>query len=309
MIRSEIAVLGAGAIGRGWAALAAARGLPVALHDPDARTLKWARTEVQARVDRLLRLGRADAGLAREGLAALRTTQALADAVAQAARVIEAAPEDLAVKWPLLRDAEDGAPDDALLLSSSSGFRAAQLGSLMRRPGRLVVAHPLHPVELIPVVEVVAGPGTDPAAVLQARDFIERLGQQPILLRREIPGNAVGRLAAAVWRESIDLVLEGVLDVADLDRLVAHGPALGWAAAGPHLTYHLAGGEAGIEGFVDHLQPTMERWWQGLATWTTLDDDRRRRLVAAVTAAYGPRTPELERQRDDRLGAIRRAQG
>lgn len=309
MIRSEIAVLGAGAIGRGWAALAAARGLAVALHDPDARALKWARADIEERVDRLVRLGRADATPAREGLAALRTTQALADAVAQAARVIEAVPEDLAIKWPLLRDAEAGAPDDTLLLSSSSGFRAAQLGSLMRRPGRLVVTHPLHPVELIPVVEVLAGPGTDPIAADQARQFLGRLGQQPILLRRDVPGNAVGRLAAAVWRESIHLVLEGVLDAGDLDRLVANGPALGWAAAGPHLTYHLAGGDAGLEGFLDHLQPTMERWWQALASWTTLDDDQRRRLVAAVAAAYGPRTPELERQRDDRLGAIRRAQG
>src|SRR5207248_5713788 len=84
---------------------------------------------------------------------------------------------------------------------------------------------------------------TSAATITRAVEYLRSLGRYPIVLKKAIPGYVVGRVAAAVWRECIDLVLKGVISVDDLDRAVSLGPGIGWAAAGPHLTYHLASGE------------------------------------------------------------------
>jgi 3-hydroxyacyl-CoA dehydrogenase len=117
----------------------------------------------------------------------------------------------------------------------------------------------------------------------------------------------VGRIGAAVWRECIDLVLQGVIDVDELDRAVSLGPALGWAAAGPHLTYHLAAGDSGVTAFLQHLLATFESWWSQLPTWHRLEPEQQRALTHSVERAYKGKVKELREARDRRLGAILRA--
>jgi 3-hydroxybutyryl-CoA dehydrogenase len=117
----------------------------------------------------------------------------------------------------------------------------------------------------------------------------------------------VGRIAAAVWRQCIDLVLEGVIDVDELDRAVSLGPALGWAAAGPHLTYHLAAGDGGVTLFLQQLLATFESWWAHLATWQRLEPEQQRALINSVERAYKHKLGTLREARDRRLGAILRA--
>lgn len=302
-----LAVLGAGEVGRGWAALAAAHGRAVGLHDPDAPTLAAAMLDIQNRVARLLDNGLASAAPAHLGLARLRTHATVAEAVTGADWVVEAAPESAAAKRELLATAEG--PSGPILASSSSGLHASALSDGLRHPERLLVVHPLVPVELIPVVELIPGPATDPSVAAAVCEELTALGRVPILLRREVPGNAVGRIAAAVWRECIDLVLDGVLDVEQMDRLMAEGPALGWAAGGPHLTYELAASGGGLEGFLEHLQPTFEAWWRVLSARTTLDEAARERLVTLVSETYSERRDLLRRARDQRLVALATAIG
>jgi len=110
-----------------------------------------------------------------------------------------------------------------------------------------------------------------------------------------------------VWRQCIDLVLEGVIDVDELDRAVSLGPALGWAAAGPHLTYHLAAGDGGVTLFLQQLLATFESWWGQLATWQRLEPEQQRALINAVQRAYQNKLGTLREARDRRLGAILRA--
>jgi 3-hydroxybutyryl-CoA dehydrogenase len=117
----------------------------------------------------------------------------------------------------------------------------------------------------------------------------------------------VGRIAAAVWRECIDLVLTDVIAVDDLDRAVSLGPALGWAAAGPHLTYHLAAGDGGVNAFLQHLLASFEGWWGQLATWQRLEPEQQRALTHEVERAYKGKVEELREARDRRLSAILRA--
>ena len=300
----RLAVIGSGEVGAGWAALAVAHGGTVTMHDRDEAALEHGVESARARVRAMVSHGLAETGAARRGMAALAPRARLDDAVTDAEWIIEAVPESLAAKQDLLLRAERAAGSEAVIASSSSGLHASALSAQLDRPQRMLVVHPMVPVELIPVVEVIPGPQTAPGVVDLLRAELVRLGRVPIVLRREVPGNAVGRIAAAVWRECIDLVLEGVLDAADVDRLVAEGPCLGWAAGGPHLTYELAAGDAGTPAFLDHLLPTFESWWRALSTRTTLDAAERDRLATLVAAAYPAPRPALREHRDERLIAL-----
>lgn len=300
----RLAVLGAGEVGTGWAALALAAGRRVTMFDPDARALERALEAARTRAAALAEAGLAPTGAAYAGDGRLEASATLEKAAADADWIMDATPESAAGKRAVLVRAEAAAGPHAVLATSSSGLHASTLGATLQRPARLLVVHPLVPVELIPVVEVVPGPGTAPEVVQVVRDELTALGRVPIVLRREVSGNAVGRIAAAVWRECIDLVLEGVLDPAEADRLVAEGPCLGWAAGGPHLTYELAAGRGGMEGFLAHLLPTVEDWWAALSARTTLTDAERVRLTALVEGAYGGDIESLRERRDRRLAGL-----
>ncbi len=303
----SVAIVGAGVIGRGWAALAASHGWPVAIFDTDVHATDAAMTEIQGRVRALVSLGRAPAPLAEAGLARLRAGRSLLQACGDAQWIIEAAVEDLAHKQRIFENIEGVARGDAIISSSSSGFTVTEMGSRCRDQQRLVLTHPLNPPELIPLIEVVPGKFTSQGTVDQACAWLRALDRLPVALKREVPGNVVGRVAAAVYRECIDLVLEGVLDVDEIDRAVSLGPSLGWAAAGPHLSYHLGAGEGGLEAFLQHLLKTFELWWDGLAKWTRLEPEQVRTLTAEVEKAYGKKLEQIRGPRDRRLASILKA--
>ncbi len=224
----KVAVIGAGDIGCGWAALCAAAGWPVMIFDASARGLERAATDVPRRARALVALGRATQGIVERGLLELQQGRSLLHAVQDADWVMEAINEDLVAKQRLFHAIEDVAGPEALVTSSSSGIPPTELFARCRRQDRCLVAHPLNPPELIPLVELVPGAQTTAAMVARAHDYLRALGRMPIVLKKPVPGYVVGRIAAAVWRECIDLVLTGVIAVDDLDRAVSLGPALGW---------------------------------------------------------------------------------
>ncbi len=298
----KVTVIGAGDIGCGWAALCVAAGWPVTLFDASAQGLERAEAEVPHRARALVEQGRASQGIVERGLLEFVQARSLLQAVKDADWVAEAIAEDLLAKQRLFESIEQVAGHEALLTSSSSGLPPGDIFARCRRQDRCLVAHPLNPPELIPLVELVPGPRTTQAAVARAQDYLRSLGRMPILLKKAVPGYVVGRIAAAVWRQCIDLVLEGVIDVDELDRAVSLGPALGWAAAGPHLTYHLAAGDGGVTLFLQ-----QEDWWGQLATWQRLEPEQQRALINAVQRAYQNKLGTLREARDRRLGAILRA--
>ncbi|HEY3279913.1 MAG TPA: 3-hydroxyacyl-CoA dehydrogenase family protein [Gemmatimonadales bacterium] len=304
----KVAVIGAGDIGSGWAALCASAGWPVAMFDMNPRTTERAFHEVPRRARALVALERATQGIVERGLLEFTQARSLLQAVKDADWVIEAISEDILAKQKLLESIELVASPDALLTSSSSTLTPSDIFGRCRRLDRCLVAHPLNPPELIPLVELVPSPRTSPAALERAQGYLRSLGRMPILVRKAVPGYVVGRIAAAVWRECIDLVLNGVIDVADLDRAVSLGPALGWAAAGPHLTYHLASGDGGVTAFLQHLLAAFEGLWEGnLANWRKLEPEQQRALTQAIERAYSGQVEMLRGARDRRLSAILRA--
>ncbi len=307
-IPRKVAVIGAGDIGVGWAALCASAGWPVAIFDLNPATMERASIEVERRTRALVALDRAPESIVERGLTELVRAQFLSEAVQDADWIIEAIHEDVVAKQKLLAGIEQQAGDDALISSSSSGLPPTEIFARMRRIDRCLVTHPLNPPELIPLVEVVPAEGrTSPASMNRAVEYLRSLGRFPIVLKKSIPGYVVGRVSAAVWRECIDLVLRGVISVDDLDRAVSLGPAIGWAAAGPHLTYHLAAGEGGIRGFTQHLLASFESSWQQLAHWAQLDSDQQRALIQSIERAYKGKVEFLREARDRRLSAILKA--
>jgi hypothetical protein len=165
----------------------------------------------------------------------------------------------------------------------------------------VLIAHPLDPVELMPVVEIVPGPTTEPDCVEDVRFWLSMLGRAPIVLRREAPGYIVGRIAAAVWRECIALLLEGVMDVEDVDRAVSVGPALAWAAAGPILERELAAGAEGTEMFLSRTLAELEERWKTLSKIEHIEPEERIRLLKMIDKAYAAHLPTLEEARAQRL--------
>jgi 3-hydroxyacyl-CoA dehydrogenase len=303
----SIAVVGAGVIGRGWAALAAAQGWPVAILDTDPRAADAAMIEIPSRVRALIALGRASPDAAERGLGALRAGRSLLEACGDADWVIEAITEDLGAKQRLFENFDGIATRAAVISSSSSGFPMSETGARCRDQRRLVVTHPLNPPELIPLVEVVPGKFTAKETVEMVSSWLRALGRIPIALNREVPGNVVGRISAAVYRECIDLALTGVIDIDQIDRAVSLGPSLGWAAAGPHLTYHLGAGDKGLSAFLQHLLQSFEMWWGSLAQWTKLEPEQVRALTTQVEKAYGSKLGEIREARDRRLASFLKA--
>ena len=303
----KVTVIGAGDIGCGWAALCVAAGWPVTLFDASAQGLERGAADVPQRARALVEQQRASQGIVERGLLEFVQARSLLQAVKDADWVIEAIPEDLMAKQRLFDSIEQVAGHEALLTSSSSGLPPGDVFARCRRQDRCLVAHPLNPPELIPLVEVVPEARTSPASITRAVDYLRTLGRFPIVLKKAIPGYVVGRVSAAVWRECIDLVLRGIISVDDLDRAVSLGPAIGWAAAGPHLTYHLAAGEGGIRYFTQQLLASFESWWQQLAHWAQLDPEQQRALIQSIEKSYKGKVEFLREARDRRLSAILKA--
>jgi 3-hydroxypropionate dehydrogenase (NADP+) len=302
----KVAVVGMGEAGRGWAALCVAAGWPVALYDNEAQSVHDAPGEVAARARSLIALQRASSDDVENGIASLQVGRSLLQACGDATWVIEAVREDLRVKQKVFESIESVASKARIVSSSSAGLAAKDIAARCFRQERCLVAHPIYPVELMPLVELAPSPHTEGTLVELLKGWLRALGRIPVTINKHVPGNVADRIAAAVWREAIDLVLSGVIDVDDLDRAVSLGPALGWAAGGPHLSYSLASGKHGLEGFLQKILHTYEATWADLATWSSLEPDQQHKLVNAIDKAYRESIVKIRPARDRRLSGILR---
>lgn len=298
---STIAVIGAGTIGASWSAWYLARGFAVRLSDPDPSRHGFVQNYVASAWPALAKTGATGSAALAQRLTQLSFHDHVEDAVQNADFVQENAYERLDLKQALLARIDAALAPDRIVASSTSGFGATALQRDMLQPGRLVIGHPFNPPHLIPLVEVVGGQRTDEAAIEWALAFYRAVGKKPIRIRKEVPGHLANRLQAALWREAVHLVAEGVASVEDVDAAVAYGPGLRWALMGPHLTFHLGGGEGGMRHFVDHLGPPVESWWADLGR-PHLTPQIKDKLVAGMAEAVrGQSVATLSAERDRKL--------
>lgn len=293
----RVGIVGTGLIGSSWAALFLARGLDVVATDPAPQAELRLREYVTRAWPALVKLGLAkDASLER-----LHFNADLNAALSDIDFVQENGPEQEAFKVKLFAELDDIAPAHAVLASSSSGLMMSRIQQRCRRPERCVIGHPFNPPHLIPLVEVVGGAATSLATIEHAEKFYTRMGKRTIRLNKEVPGHVANRLQAALWREVVHLVDQGVISVSDADVAVSAGPGLRWSVMGPNLLFHLGGGQGGIEHFLAHLSGPFSRWWDDLGQ-PVLTPELKDRLIEGVKAEAAGRTiAELEKQRDDLL--------
>ncbi len=235
---TRIAVIGAGLIGRAWSIVFARAGFEVALWDPDAAAVPAARDFIAARLPEL-----ADAGLLAEApaavLARLRQAATLAEAVAGVAHVQENGPERVADKQALFAELDRLAAPETILASSTSGIPASAFTEHLPGRARCLVAHPVNPPYLIPLVELCPAPWTAPASVAATRALMERAGQVPVTVNHELPGFVLNRLQGALLAETFRLLAQDAISPEDLDATVKHGLGLRWSFMGPLETIDL----------------------------------------------------------------------
>jgi 3-hydroxyacyl-CoA dehydrogenase len=297
----HVAVIGAGTIGASWAAYFLSRGFSVTASDPAANGEEFIKGYIATAWLALTRLGLAPGASADR----LRFERDPVAAVKGAEFVQESAPEREDMKVDLFERLDRALPPEVILASSSSGILISKIAARCRHPERCVIGHPFNPPHMIPLVEVVGGERTAPATIERALAFYREIGKRPIHIRKEVPGHLVNRLQAALWREAIHLVAEGVASVADVDAGIAYGPGLRWAIMGPHLTFHLAGGVGGMTHFMPHLGVPLARdWWPALGNPQLTPAVQKQIIDGVAEEAAGRGIPELAAERDRCLIAI-----
>jgi 3-hydroxyacyl-CoA dehydrogenase len=256
----RIAIVGTGVIGASWTAQYLARGFDVIATNPDSKAESKLRNYIDAAWKELSTIGLLS-GATRDRLT---FTSNMNEALSNADFVQENAPERPDFKIKLFAEMDDVTPPDSIIASSSSGITMSVIQSGCKHPERCVIGHPFNPPHIIPLVEVVGGNKTSPEAIQQAIAFYASIGKKPIHLRKELPGHAANRLQAALYREVVYLIEQGMLSVEDADAAVSWGPGLRWGVMGPNLLWHIGGGEGGIHHFMEHLMDPLATMMKNL---------------------------------------------
>jgi 3-hydroxyacyl-CoA dehydrogenase len=294
----RVAVIGTGVIGASWAALFLAKGLDVTANDVAPGAEERLRRYIDDAWPALEELGLAEGA----SPSRLRFSTELPAAVDGAQLVQENGPERIDFKRSLYGQLDALLQPSAIIASSSSGLTMSEIQKgCPAHPERCVIAHPFNPPHLIPLVELVGGERTSEETIRQVTAFYTGLGKRTIRLRKEVPGHVANRLQAALWREMVYLISEGVVSVADADAAVCWGPGLRWGLMGPTLLFHLGGGQGGIAHFFEQFTGPMTAWWKVLGT-PQLDADLQRRVIEGVLEEAGKRSlTELAGARDRML--------
>ena len=300
----KVTCLGAGPIGAGWAAHFLAQGFEVNIYIHAADEEASLRALIDDAWISLSELGLAE----RASLDNLTCTTDLESAVRDAQFVQESVPESLPLKQALYERLGELVSTDVVICSSTSGLRMTDIQAKCASAERTVVGHPFNPPYLLPLVEVVGGEKTSPAAVQWAADFYRVAGKAPLVLKREIPGFVATRLQEAIWREALHMIANDEASVEDIDFAVVNGPGPRWAMMGPCLTYHVGGGEGGMAYCLEQFGPAFKLPWSRMDAPELTPELARSLIEGSAKLAAGRDYSTLNRQRDAGLVAIRKLQ-
>jgi len=265
---SKVACVGAGLVGQGWATIFLSRGLEVIMQDISQEMLNESMKHILLNLKFLETKGLVQKGSVEAGQGRIKTTTNIADACGHADYVQESVPDTYEIKKRVFKEMDSAAPAHAILASSASGLLMTDIQEVATRPERCVLVHPMLPVHLIPTVEIAGGEKTSRTTVQEAREFMERMGKSPVVLRREVPGYIINRLQAALLREAIDLVDKGIAGPEEVDKAFCGGIGLRDPIVGPFLRMHIAGN--GIEDFIENFAQSYRYRWETMETWTSI---------------------------------------
>ncbi len=299
----RIALVGGGLIGQAWAIVFGRAGHEVMLYDADPAIRAQARRNIADRLGDLEALGLiADAEAA---AARVRYAATLGEALASADHVQESTPERVEVKREIFAELDRLAAPDAVLASSTSGIPASTFTEGLAGRARCLVAHPINPPFVTPLVELCPAPWTDPAAVDRTHALMSKVGQAPIRLRREVAGFVANRMQAALIGAALRMARDGVASVEDIDIAIRDGLGLRWSFMGPFETIDL-NAPGGIADYLRRYGPLYQAIEQEHAAplaWT--DEALLARIEGERRAQLGiDRLAERSAWRDRRLMAL-----
>ena len=280
-----VAVVGVGVIGRSWLRVFTRAGCETRAWDPNADRLAHAvawHAEQQAV----------------NGAGALVRCATLDEALEDVDYVQENGPESLEQKQRIYGELDRLAPRDAILASSTSAIDMTEIARDLTGARRCVVAHPVNPPHVVPVVEVLGGQHTDPTVVLQAAAFLRAVGQKPVVLNTFVPGFLLNRLQVALLREAINLVDRGVADTEAIDAVVQHGLGLRWALLGPFGVAN-TNADGGVREYLERFAGSLETLMRDLGGTPRLDSRLVERIGQQTDASNGTtQLAEIRRWRD-----------
>jgi L-gulonate 3-dehydrogenase len=302
-MNNTAAMIGAGLIGRAWAMVFARAGWTVRLYDSNPAQLADARAYIGPSLGDQQIAGLCDDAVAAQ--ARIIYMSSLEAAVTGAVWVHEHLPEQLDLKRAMFGELDRLARDDAILASSTSAIPASQFTEGLAGRARCLVAHPVNPPHLVPVVELCGAPSTAPATIERAHAIMTDIGQVPIIVRRELDGFILNRLQGALLTEAMRLVEEGYVSPDDLDKTIKDGLGLRWSFMGPFETIEL-----NAPGGVADYCARYSSFYRRLAADPPRPDVWKDQQAARVVAELGAPLNRAERERrtcrrDHRLLALR----
>ena len=256
----KIAVIGTGVIGTGWIVRCLAHNKKVIAFDKDLKLEKKLIIEIKRTWPFVKKLFNKK----KLNLKNFKYVTSIEEAVKDADFIQECAPENYKLKINLMNNISKKAKSNAIILSSSSGLLPTRIYSKCKNPARAMIGHPFNPVYLCPGVEIVAGKKTKKKFLNKANKFYKSISMNPIMVKKELPGYLADRLQEALWREGLHIINEGYATTKDLDRAIEDGPGLRWSLMGTFLTFHLAGGKAGMKHMLKQFGPALKLPWTKL---------------------------------------------
>jgi len=257
---TKVAVIGTGVIGAGWIIRCLAHNKKVIAFDKNFKLEKKLISEIKRTWPYVKKLFNKK----KLNLKNFKYVVSIEDAVKDVDFIQECVTENNAIKTKLMKKISDYAKPNTIISSSSSGLLPSRIYSKCKNPQRAMIGHPFNPVYICPGVEIVPGKKTKKKFLNIANKFYKSISMNPIMVKKELPGYLADRLQEALWREALHIVNDGFASTEDLDRAVEDGPGLRWSLMGIFLTYHLAGGKAGMKHMLEQFGPALKLPWTKL---------------------------------------------
>ena len=256
----KVAIIGTGVIGAGWIIRCLAHNKIVYAFDKDPKLKNSLIKEIKRTWPFVKKLFKKN----KLNLKNFNFFTTLEKTLKDADFIQECATENYALKTKLMSTIGNYAKPNAIISSSSSGLLPTRIYSKCKNPQRSLIGHPFNPVYLLPAVEIVPGKKTSSKYLNQAKNFYKSISMNPIMVKKELPGYLSDRLQEALWREGLHIINEGYATTEDLDRAIEDGPGLRWSLMGTFLTFHLAGGKAGMKHMLEQFGPALKLPWTKL---------------------------------------------
>ena len=256
----KVAVIGAGVIGTGWIIRCLAHNKKVIAFDKDIKLKKRLVSEIKRTWPYVKKLFNKK----KLNLKNFKFATSIKEALKDVDFIQECVTENYKIKINLMSIIGKYSRPNAIISSSSSGLLPTKIYSKCKNPERTMIGHPFNPVYMCPGIEIVPGKKTKKKFLNETNKFYKSISMNPIMIKKELSGYLSTRLQEALWREALHIVNEGYASTKDLDRSIEDGPGLRWSLMGAFLTFHMAGGKAGMKHMLRQFGPALKLPWTKL---------------------------------------------